>query len=318
MKFGILGTSEIAFRRFLPALKNIYSFEFAGVASRDISKTERITSKFGGIGYNNYNSLLNDTSIDCVYIPLPPALHYEWGKKALLNGKHILLEKPFTDKLSKTKELIEIAKRKQLAVHENYMFQYHSQIDFILKEIKNKTVGDTRLYRIDFGFPFRGINDFRYNKELGGGALLDSGCYTLKLSSILLGDNTKIAHSSLQYKSGFDVDISGNAVLKNDYGDTAQIAFGTDNSYKCSLEVWGSTGIIYTNRIFTAPADYKPVINIKTANSETANTLPADDSFKKSIEYFYSCIENPTTKENNYKSIVSQAELVEIFVKYNN
>jgi hypothetical protein len=119
----------------------------------------------------------------------------------------------------------------------------------------------------------------------------------------------------LQYKTGFNVDISGNAVLANDNGDTAQIAFGMDNSYKCSLEVWGSSGTIYTNRIFTAPDDYKPVVTINTANSsETINTLPTDNSFKKSIEYFYSCIENQISRENNYKSIVLQAELVEGFV----
>jgi predicted dehydrogenase len=314
MKLGILGTSEIAFRRFLPALKKCASFEFAGVASRDISKTKKFTSGFGGTGYDNYDSLLNDVSIDCVYIPLPPALHYDWAKKALLKGKHILLEKPFTDTLSKTKDLINIAQQNQLAVCENYMFTCHSQIDFILNEIKNNTIGKIRLYRIDFGFPFRGASDFRYNKELGGGALLDCGGYTLKLASILLGESAKIIYSLSQYKTGFDIDISGNASLVNDCGDSAQIAFGMDNSYKCSLEAWGSNGVIYTNRIFTAPDNYSPVVNITVDGSQTPITLPADDSFKKSIEYFYSCLTKPATKENNNKNIILQAKLVEEFV----
>jgi predicted dehydrogenase len=192
------------------------------------------------------------------------------------------------------------------------MFQYHSQIEYILGEIGKGTIGELRLYRLDFGFPFRGMRDFRYDKALGGGALLDCAGYTLKLASILLGDTAKIVHSSLHGKAGLDVDIYGHATLVNADGVTAQLSFGMDNAYKCSLEVWGSLGTIFTNRIFTAPDGFAPLVKIKVGDAaETEETLPADDSFKKSLESFYSCIRSAEARAENRESILRQARLAE-------
>jgi predicted dehydrogenase len=329
LRIGILCPSEIAFRRFLPSLQKLSCFEYAGVAvaagdewfggtpSDDVARAERDKAKnfranFGGGVFDGYETLLSQGDIDCVYIPLPPALHYEWAKKALLAGKHVLLEKPFTTDLDKTLELIGLAREKKLAVHENYMFAYHSQIGYILDKIKGGAIGEVRLYRLDFGFPFRGKQDFRYNKALGGGALLDCGGYTLKLATVLLGETTRIAHASLHGKDDFDVDIYGHATLLNEDGVTAQLSFGMDNAYKCSLEVWGSLGTIFTNRIFTAPDGFAPVVKTKAGDAaEREEILPADDSFKKSLEVFYSCVRNAVDREENEEGILRQAGLVE-------
>lgn len=325
VRIGIICPSEIAFRRFLPALKLCDEFEFAGVAVADNSEwngtlTEEMRNNeikkaenFGGKIYASYSEMINSNEIDAVYLPLPPALHYKWGKKVLEAGKHLFLEKPSTVSAETTKELIEIAEKKGLAIHENYMFQFHSQIDFIRNEIAKGTIGDVRLYRIAFGFPFRGTNDFRYNKELGGGALLDCGGYTVKLATILLGDTAKIYAPQLNYRDDLDVDIYGSATMINDNGVTVQLSFGMDNSYKCELEVWGSKGTIFTNRILTAPVGFEPVVTIKTADGEKNITLPADDSFKKSIEKFGACIENENVRKQNYLDIIKQSELVDKF-----
>jgi hypothetical protein len=110
------------------------------------------------------------------------------------------------------------------------------------------------------------------------------------------------------------VDIYGDAVMRNEHGVTAQIAFGMDNSYKCALEVWGNGGTIRTNRVFTAPDGYEPVVEIKTGNEEAAKFVPSDDCFKKSIERFYACIADREEREANYKDITEQARLVEGFI----
>jgi predicted dehydrogenase len=331
LRIGILCPSEIAYRRFLPSLGKVSAFEYGGIAVADRrewfggahseevlreekDKAEKFCESYGGEIFGGYRELLSDPEIDCVYIPLPPALHYQWGKEALEKGKHVLLEKPFTGSFGNTVELIRIAREKGLAVHENYMFRYHRQIEFILEEIRSNTVGEVRLYRIDFGFPFRGANDFRYNKPLGGGALLDCGGYTLKLASMLLGETARLVYSSLHYRDDFDVDIYGDAVMANERGVTAQIAFGMDNSYKCALEVWGTGGSIRTNRIFTAPDGYEPLVKIKTGNEESEKPIPADDCFRKSIERFYACVVNREEREDNYKDIVKQANLIEEFI----
>lgn len=311
IRLGVLGTSEIAFRRFLPALLRCDEFEYVGVASRDIKKTKPFAESFGGKGYGSYDELLADESVDAVYIPLPPSLHFEWGKKALESGKHILMEKPFTTSNDDTKILLDMANKKGLAVHENYMFLYHSQLRAIEKMVEDGAIGELRLIRAAFGFPKRAANDFRYNKALGGGALLDCGGYPLRLATELLGEDTEILGNSLQYSSEFEVDIGGSAMLKNSRGQVAQIAFGMDNSYKCELELWGSTGSIYTNRIFTAPMGYAPQVILKQGNEEQLLTLPEDDSFRNSIEIFLECIAQTGVHNQNFSRIQHQGNIME-------
>ena len=275
---GIICPSEIAFRRFMPALKQCAEMEYMGVAvasekewmesgtgqtdkvhvgqilESELEKAKNFQNTYGGDIYMGYERMLSDENIDAVYIPLPPALHYMYGKKALEYGKHIFMEKPFTSELKCTEEIFELERHAVKAVHENYMLMYHSQLQEIDKILKEGILGDIRLYRLAFGFPERGKNDFRYNRKLGGGALLDCGGYTLKLADYLLGgEKTKIVASSLHYSDKYEVDIGGTATLQSPVG-IAQLAFGMDNAYKCELEIWGSKGVLRNERIFTAPA----------------------------------------------------------------
>ena len=327
-RIGIICPSEIAFRRFLPALREADCFEYAGVAiaskeefvgatdeilAKERYKAQTFVDSYGGKIYEGYRTLINSKEVDAIYLPLPPGLHYKWAKEALDAGKHILCEKPCTTVLANTEDLIMEAKEKRLAVHENYMFAFHDQLESINKIVDSGEIGDVRLYRVSFGFPMRAQNDFRYNKALGGGALLDCGGYTLKYASLLLGPTAKIKYAQSNNIEGFSVDMYGSAALVNENGITAQIAFGMDHNYKCELEVWGSKGTIYTNRILTAPAGLVPEVVIRKGNEEEKRNLPADDAFKKSILHFCHCIEDDSMRKENYQILLRQAKLVEDF-----
>ena len=327
-RIGIICPSEIAFRRFLPALKESGCFEYAGVAIankeefvgatdeilvNERAKAQTFVNNYGGKIYEGYSSLIHSTDVDAIYLPLPPGLHYKWAKEALAANKHIMVEKPCTTSLATTEDLLIDAKEKDLAAHENYMFAFHDQLKAVNGIVDSGEVGDVRLYRISFGFPMRALNDFRYNNALGGGALLDCGGYTFKYASLLLGPTAKMKYAQSNRIAGFNVDMYGSAALVNDEGVTAQVAFGMDNNYKCELEVWGSKGTLYTNRILTAPAGFVPEVVIRKSNEEEKRNLPADDAFKKSILHFCHCIEDVNIRENNYQALLRQALLVEDF-----
>jgi len=314
IKLGILGTSEIAFRRFMPSLMKNSDFEYCGIASRDILKTKSFVNAYGGKAFLGYDALINSFEIDAVYIPLPPALHFKWAMKALQAGKHVFLEKPSVTKLVDAEALVSVASNKGLALHENYMFQYHSQLSFIQNLIEQNAIGNLRLIRIAFGFPKRESTDFRYNKELGGGALLDCGGYTIRLANILLGDSTIVVSSQLNYEE-YDVDLYGSAVLKNSDGLVAQVSFGMDNSYKCELELWGSNGYISAPRIFTAPTVFEPSITISIGNEQQTKTLPQDDQFLGSISRFSNTINDINVRQIEYKSILNQMRLINDVIK---
>lgn len=335
MKIGVICPSEIAIRRFMPALIQSKELTFAGVGvaakeeryqheavsealfqkilKNEKEKAQVFVDKYGGKIFESYEEVVTSAIIDAVYIPLPPALHFKWAKSALEHGKHVLVEKPATISADDSRELIAIANEKGLALHENYMFAFHEQLAAIDKIVASGEIGDIRLYRICFGFPRRAADDFRYNKELGGGALIDAGGYTIRYATKLLGKTAKLKYAQSNFLNEFDVDIYGSAALVNDDGITVQIAFGMDNNYKCELEVWGSRGYLTTGRVLTAPAGFVPTATVRKGNEEKTVELPADDAFLKSMNHFVTCIENDDDRKKNYSVILRQAELVDEF-----
>lgn len=337
VKIGIICPSEIAFRRFLPALQNIKDktvFVAIGIASPEewfgvlsnVSKKqineqqacERIKAQtfvdqYGGEIIVGYNNLVTSNAIDAIYIPLPPALHHKWAKKALKAGKHVFVEKPSTTCLVDTDDLINMASSRGLAIHENYMFIYHNQIKALDEIVKSGEIGNVRLYRITFGFPLRQLNDFRYNKALGGGALLDAGGYCIKYANYLLGGNAKVVTAQINNIENFEVEMYGSASMVNENGQVAQLAFGMDNDYRCDIEIWGSKGTITSRRILTAPTGFIPTCTIKKNQEIDIRELPADDAFLKSIERFVDSIKNEKIRKDEYKILHKQALLIEQF-----
>ena len=336
VRIGILGPSEIAFRRFLPAIKKSKFFEYIGVAIANLEernaanyedkpyavtetsllKAENFKKEFNGTIYNSYEELLSSSEIEAVYIPLPPTLHYYWAKKALENGKHVLLEKPFTTNIEDTKNLLSIANQRQLAMHENYAFCYHGQVEKIRELISDGEIGELRQIRTAFGFPYRGASDFRYDKALGGGALLDCGGYPVKLSTMLLGKESQITTASLNAAKNHEVDLFGSATLQNDAGITSHISFGMDNYYKCELEIWGSKGTILAPRIFTAPADLKVNVFLNNGDKKVLE-VPEEDQFLGSLNHFYDCITSEATRIDTYSEIEIQSKHIHGIFKLN-
>ena len=330
IKIGIICPSEIALRRFLPALNELSVFKYVGVAIANENEWEGTTKEildnekhkagsfknsYGGKIFDGYASLIKSDEIDAVYLPLPPALHYKWARLSIEYNKHVLIEKPATISLEQTQNLISFASQNEIAIHENYMFEFHNQIFELNEIIKSGKIGEVRLFRISFGFPQRDANDFRYNKQLGGGAIIDCGGYTLKYASILLGKTAKLVTAKSNFIKEFDVDIFGSATLVNDEGITAQVSFGMDNSYKCDLEVWGSFGHLHSKRVLTAPPDYIPEVQILTSNGVENIKLSSDNAFKKSLLEFYNCIQDSQSRKYRYNAILRQARLVDKFIK---
>ncbi len=338
IRIGIICPSEIAFRRFMPALKKAGSdIEFTGISyaspeewfgdtskinpdeikkqqEKEKTKAKSFTDTYGGVIFDGYKKLIESADVDAVYIPLPPALHFKWAKRALQYGKHVFVEKPSTCYLKDTEELVNIAKKQGLALHENYMFVFHNQIKELKNIIKDSTkVGEPRLYRITFGFPRRALSDFRYNKRLGGGALLDAGGYTMRYATELLGKSARVTTAQVNYDPDFEVEIFGSATMVNEEGLTAQLAFGMDNDYRCDIEVWGSKGTITSGRILTAPVGYIPTYTLKQNQEFTQHNLPEDDAFYKSIQRFVQCIYDEEARNDNYAILIKQEQLIQQF-----
>ena len=176
-------------------------------------------------------------------------------------------------------------------------------------------IGKVRQYRVSFGFPRRAANDFRYNRALGGGALLDAGGYCMRYASWLLGDTARLVCANSYYEPEFEVDIFGSCTMTNDDGTIVQMSFGMDCDYKCELEAWGSIGTITTGRILTAPDGFKPDMVIKHNQDYITKKLPADNAFEKSIRRFYECLASDVARKDNYEVIERQSTFVSEYKK---
>lgn len=311
INLGILGGADIAYRMFLPALLEVPEVRCAAVASRQLDRRMRFEKTFGVPTVTRYEEILDDPSIDAVYLPLPPALHAKWAEQALKKGKHVLLEKPSTTSYADTKRLVSLAREQNLTLQENYMFQYHAQLAAMQQLIADGAVGELRLLRSSFGFPLREANDFRYNRSLGGGALLDAGGYVVKLATYLLGESIRVTSSSTASMDGYEVDMFGTATFENSDGLVFQGAFGMDCHYQCALEAWGSKGKLFTNRIFTAPNGLTPTAVLETAEGSQTISLPSDHHFRNSIQVFLRAIQTPALAEKLANDLLLQAKLID-------
>jgi len=330
IRIGVLGPADIAMRKMIPAILKCDNLEYAGVAvaysgerselsesdvddsisEASLLKAERFVENFGGIVFRGYRNMLMSDAIDAVYIALPPALHHRWAKLALECGKHVLLEKPFTTKAEHTEELVSMAESKGLVISENFAFIYHAQIEKIREIVSSGELGEVRLIRSNFGFPFRGESDFRYQKALGGGALYDCGCYTIRMMN-LLGEDLQISDCRLFSKDGFDVDIYGEISAVAGNRIPIQLSFGMDQQYNCELEIWGSKGFLRSPRIYTAPADQNIELILAVGSDRSTIEIPADDQFRNSASFFAEMIRVESKKARMYTDIRGQSELVE-------
>lgn len=317
MNWGILGCANIAVTSVVPAILKTDPEAKIIFSSRDKKKAQLLAKQFNCSFVTGYDALLSIENIEAVYIPLPTGLHYEWVKKAILANKHVLVEKSATNNYEEAQEIISLAKKRNVAVVENFQFQHHSQHQYVFNLLKNNEIGEIRSFRSSFGFPpFLENSNIRYNKDLGGGALLDAGAYVLKATTFLMGDKFDVKSAYLKTNKRFDVDWFGGAFLVNKDKDIfSEVAFGFDNFYQCNYEIWGSKGKITSTRAFTAKPNFNPTIILEKQGFKEEIELPRDDHFGNMISYFIKIIDIKYF-EKEWNNILIQAKLIQEVFKY--
>ena len=316
INIGVIGCASIAERYMIPAFQKSPNFNLKFVASRDINKAKSFSKKFECLYLNSYQDLIQDENIKAIYMPLPTGLHYEWAKKGLNAGKHLFIEKSLGSNLREAREIVNLAKEKNLLVMENYMFEFHSQQKWV-KQVMENDLKRLHAFNAYFAFPELSRDNFRYNKQLGGGALLDAGGYVLKALKVFFPEyKTDHISSNLYYlKNGVDIGGAANFMLSNKINNiSANLFFGFDHEYRCGIEIWGSGGFLQTNRTFTAPPSFEPNVSLKIKNNCKNYTLKEDNHFLKIINHFAYLINSGNFKET-YSEIEYQANLQEIIRK---
>ncbi len=197
--------------------------------------------------HGSYEALLADPELDAVYVALPNALHHEWAMRALSAGKHVLSEKPYTRRPADVDEAWDEAERRGLVLTEGYMWRHAPQTQ-LLRDLLPR-VGEVRAVDAVFTATLGREDDPRWDAELGGGALLDLGCYCVSAARLLLGEPTS-AHGEARLRGRVDEHFAG--LLR--FGDVvATFQCGFTSALVNRIEVVGSAGVLEVPQAFVEP-----------------------------------------------------------------
>jgi predicted dehydrogenase len=279
VRIGILGCSDIARRKFIPALANCKNALLFAVSSRDLKSTARL---FPDCMVTGYEELLESPTVDLVYLSLPNHLHEEWTIKALEAGKHVICEKPLTTTLASTEKILDCASKNRRLIYENQMFLFHPQHAIIKNMIDAGKIGRIKALRSFFGFPYPKEGDFRLDPLQGGGAFHDLARYPLGIASYLLSSLPHVFRGHSTWRGSLNTSVTGTSITRNDEIFTFSIRFG--QQYEAVYEVIGETGMIRLERAYTTPSDYENRIFFTTGNRTEEISVPAADHFKLMIE----------------------------------
>jgi len=311
LRLGILGYANIAKKSMIDNFIGSDEFILSKIGSRKNDKLKEVIEKYNTKGVLGYEEVVNDPKIDCIYIPLPTGLHFEWAKECILSGKHVMIEKSICTSLKETRELIKLSELKNVCVFENFMFQYNDQYKVIHELLKEGTIGDIKLLKSSFGFPiFDPQTNIRYKRDLGGGALLDAGAYVLKGSQFLAGINQKVVSSRMVMHKEYNVDFHGYVTLESENGLVSQLSYGFDNYYQNMIEIWGSKGIIKTERAYTSPSNFEHIITISNNNESKDIVVNSSNPGITICKKFAESIKSKDLSEN--QKILRQAQLIHL------
>ena len=215
----------------------------AAVASRDRERAERYAEQRGiPRAHGSYEALLADPGVDAVYISLPNSLHVPWTRQALLAGKHVLCEKPLSHDPAEVTELFDLADRRGLQLAEAFMYRHHPQMERLRGLVAAGELGPLRMIRSSFSYSRRPEGDVRLSTELGGGGLLDIGCYCVNASRMLAGEPLEVQ----AIRTAADgVDLTFAAVMRFDGDVLAHFDVGMTLPARDELEVVGELGSVW-------------------------------------------------------------------------
>src|SRR5450432_4928264 len=178
VKWGVLGVANIAVRKVIPAMQQGEWSEIAGIASRDGKKAQEAAGTLGiAKAYDSYEALLADPEIEAIYNPLPNHLHVPWSIKAAEAGKHVLCEKPIALDAAEARTLVAARDRTGVLIQEAFMVRAHPQWLAVREEIRGGRLGELRALQMAFSYFNRDPANVRNYAAMGGGALMDIGCY---------------------------------------------------------------------------------------------------------------------------------------------
>ena len=292
IRWGILSTAKIGRLKVIPAIQKSTSGVVEAIASRNLEQAKSVAASLGITqAYGSYEELLLDPIIDVVYNPLPNHLHIPWTIKAMQAGKHVLCEKPIGLDAKEAQHLIQVSKNyPRLKVMEAFMYRFHPQWIKVKQLIDDGTIGDAKVVQSVFSYYNDDPANIRNMVGIGGGGLMDIGCYCISFPRFLFDAEPIRVLGLIENDPQMNIDRLCSGLL--DFAD------GKSSNFTCSTQlmpfqrctILGTEGSIEIKIPVNAPADQAVKITVTTKESEEVLSLDAADQYTLQADAFCSSI----------------------------
>jgi predicted dehydrogenase len=244
LRWGILGVAAIN-NRVLPSFRRARNAELRAIASRSHDRAKAAAGAAGiPTAHGSYEALLDDPTIDAVYIPLPNTLHEEWTRKVAERGKHVWCEKPLCTTPAAAQALIEFCYAKGVKLMDGFMWPHHPRTAHMRHFLDSGGIGEVRRVGAAFTFQMKTLDtsNIRLKAEMGGGSLLDVGCYPVYGIRWAFGAEPVRVTAAARIYNGVDVEMNG--ILTFDDCRTGTFDCGFTLPYRGWLEIVGTEGTV--------------------------------------------------------------------------
>lgn len=280
VRWGQISTANIGVKKVLPAMQRGKYSEVVAIASRELTRARQAAHALGiPKAYGSYQELLADPDIDAVYNPLPNHLHVPWSIRALEAGKHVLCEKPLALTAAEAQSLLDVAKRyPKLKVMEAFMYRYHPQWVRAKKLVGEGKIGTLRTIHSFFSYYNDDPANVRNMAEIGGGGLMDIGCYNISLARFIFDKEPQRVVGIVEYDPQFKTDRLASGMM--DFGDgTATWTCSTQLAPYQRVNIFGTRGRIEIEIPFNAPPNKPCKMWYETKGKLEEIVLPTTDQY---------------------------------------
>lgn len=306
VRVGVWGLGAHAEKRVLPAIAACRSLALAALHTRDAARLRVLGDPLGCATFASTDAFLANQELDLVYIATPSGLHVEHTRRALSAGKHVICEKPLAARAEDANGLVELARARGRTLVEALMYLHHPHHDALRRRVH----GHVRIVRASFSLPPLATPGFRENASLGGGALLDVGCYPLSLALDLCDGEPTVAVARLGHARGIDRD--GHATLEFPGGEVAFLDWAYDRTYVNEATITCTSGVARSNRVFSKGPSEVPTLEVcDERGAWSSESVPAADAFAQMLSTVAERASDAAFRELEYTALERRARLLE-------
>ena len=293
IRWGVMGNATVARTCVIPAIQKSRNGLVHALATRRPANAGRVAAEHHIERiYDRLEALLEDPAIDAVYIPLPNRLHLPWTLKALAAGKHVLCEKPIACNAQEADAMAKAAGRGKLLLMEAFMYRFHPRSRQIKQLVSEGRIGQPCLVRSAFCFHMakevlEAGDNVRLRADMGGGALLDVGCYSVSVARWMLGaEPTQVQAQAIYHDTGVDVHVVG--TLQFPGGGLATLEASFISALQQTFTVVGTGGAIDLPHDAFIPWQKDAEYILRGQDQETGckQVVPGADEYQLMVEHF--------------------------------